>query len=218
MMALALCLILGGCTFWKELTDRVDTGTPAADSGGGDDDTGVHGDDSRPDDDSGSTDDSGTPGPLDVDCDLDAYSTAAPAGPGCLSGTIACGETVYGTTDGGDNLMEADLYRASFCFVPYGDYDGPERVYALEIPRDTRATVHIDTSCTDLAHAIMRWPDEDRCPYGDQFLISECEGDDAGSGGTEVLEIFNPGRFLVVIDGDAGVTGNFGIQVECESF
>lgn len=220
MTALALSLLLSGCTVWNKLTDRVDTGVPSADSGG--DDSGTGGDDSGTGgDDTGTTgDDSGSGGPdLDVDCDPDAYSTGAPPGPACLTGTIECGGTVYGTTQGGDNLMEEDLYTASFCFVPYDNYDGTERVYALEVPEDTRAVVTFDKHCTDLSHAVMRWDDESRCPYGDQFLINECEGESANSGGTEVLELFNPGRFLIVVDSpEAGVNGNFGISVACESF
>lgn len=174
-------------------------------------------------------DDTATEGDADTDSDADSdtdltlrcdgeFSTDPPNGPDCLTTTVSCGDTVRGTTEGGSEQMDAELYQDAFCFIASNDYYGPERVYALDVPEDTRVTLTVTTPCEDLSYAMMRWEETGRCPYGSSFSIQECEGRDRGAGGSSMIDVFNPARFLISIDGPAGVTAPFAFYVECSSF
>ncbi|MCB9759571.1 MAG: hypothetical protein H6739_06995 [Alphaproteobacteria bacterium] len=209
-LVLPLLMIAGcGIIFVKD-----DTGT---DSGVSNQDSGTEGDtDTDADADTDTDTDSDADTDLGVDCDA-SYSTAPPAGPDCVTSTISCGDTVYGTTEGGSTIMDEDLYGDAFCFIPYDDYQSSERVYALTVPQNTSVTLTVDTPCAPMSYAMMRWDDASFCPHGTQYSIAECEGDEAGGGGVEHIDVFNAARYLISIDAPEGTTGPFGLRVECES-
>jgi hypothetical protein len=76
---------------------------------------------------------------------------------------ISCGDRIEGTTEGGSNQIEGEVYEDSYCFVPFENYDGPERAYELMLPEYTFATIYYSFPCQDMAIAAFRWaPDE--CP------------------------------------------------------
>lgn len=182
----------------------------ADDTEGGTDDTAVEGDADADSDADSDTD-------LTLDCEAN-FSTGAPNGPDCVTDTVSCGDTVRGTTEGGSEQMDASLYQDAFCFIASNDFEGPERVYALDVPDSTEVVLTVTTPCENLSYAMMRWEETDRCPYGSQFSIQECEGRDQGRGGSSRMDVFNASRFLISIDGPAGTSAPFAFSVECSSF
>lgn len=149
-------------------------------------------------------------------CD-EPQDESAPAGPACVTDSIACGETLTGTTVGGSEVMSDALYTSAFCFVPFEDYDGPERVYALDLPADTLATITASFPCGDMGFAAMRWEDTGSCPNEGSGVVL-CEGLQYGSGGSVTITPFDSDtRHLLVIDTPAGASGEFQLRVGCEA-
>jgi hypothetical protein len=149
------------------------------------------------------------------DCDDDQLSTDPPGGPDCLTGVISCGDRIEGTTEGGSNQIEGEVYEDSYCFVPFENYDGPERAYELMLPEYTTATIYYSFPCQDMAIAAFRWaPDE--CPTFGGETTFVCEGDGLGrSGSVEISHEFEEKRFLVVVDAPGGTEAPFALRVEC---
>jgi hypothetical protein len=151
------------------------------------------------------------------DCDDDQLSTDPPGGPDCVTGTISCGDSIEGTTEGGSNQIEGEVYEDSYCFVPFEDYDGPERAYELELPEYTIATIYYSFPCQDMAIAAFRWSSEE-CPTLGGETTFVCEGDGLGrSGSVEISYELEDKRFLVVVDAPEGTEAPFALRVECES-
>jgi hypothetical protein len=153
----------------------------------------------------------------DVDpfCD-DALSTDAPAGPDCVTETIACGDEIEATTEGGSEQFVGDDYTHFFCFVNVYNraYDAAERVYALDLPAGTTATITADAVCDDVDLAVMFWADEDRCPTYDDGL-SNCEGDDRDGSDDAVVSWDVDSRWLIVVEPKYGEPTNFRLRVDC---
>ncbi len=140
----------------------------------------------------------------------------ANAGPDCVTATIACGETVEGTTVGGGDHFDGDRYLHSYCFPTTIDsHKGPDRVYALNIEAGQRATIKLKSPCADLDLAVLRWQKTGSCP-GPSAGISECEGVNKSGGGKAQVWNNRPARYLVVVDGNDPVGANFEISVSCE--
>lgn len=147
-----------------------------------------------------------------LDCDA-SYNTDAPVG--CLTGTLSCGDEVLGTTVGGESSWGDEFYASAFCF-PAGDrHSGPERVYRLELPAYTQATISLQSDCEDLDLAAVAWAYDGRCPTP-QHRVAECEGS-VRRGDDEVhVETLNNARgYLVAVDGKAGVSAPFRLRVDC---
>lgn len=151
------------------------------------------------------------------DCDDDQLSTDPSPGPDCLTGVISCGDRIEGTTEGGSNQIEGEVYEDSYCFVPFENYDGPERAYELMLPEYTTAKIYYSFPCQDMAIAAFRWaPDE--CPTFGGETTFVCEGDGLGrSGSVEISHELEEKRFLVVVDAPSGTEAPFALRVECSS-
>jgi hypothetical protein len=148
----------------------------------------------------------------DVDCDMKKGR-----GPrdGCLTKTVSCGDTVKGNTVGGRSHFDDGFYVAKFCTPAANHYTGNERVYALELPPNTGANIFLDTDCADLDLFAFRWPYDGKCPTA-SHTISECEADDDdGDGVVHVETVNNPGAYMIVVDGKAGVEAPFHLTIEC---
>jgi hypothetical protein len=145
----------------------------------------------------------------------EAREPAAIEGPACVTGRIACGDTIQGTTAGGSRHFDGDRYLHSYCFPTTADsHQGTERVYAFEIATDQRATFTLDSPCADLDLAVLRWQPTDRCPAPTE-TISECEGTKRAG---KSVKVWNnrPARYLVIVDGAPGEGANFDLSVTCE--
>lgn len=133
---------------------------------------------------------------------------------GCVSGSLACGSSVSGTTLGGDSAWDDDFYSKAFCF-PAGDkHRGSERVYLLEMPENMEATITMTSDCVDLDLVALAWAYDGDCP-GAGHPVSECEGDAKRGGGSVRVQSFNSRTYLVGIDGKDGAVGPYTLKVDC---
>lgn len=146
-----------------------------------------------------------------------ATSVESPAPRGCVSGTLSCGGSVEGTTLGGDSAWDDAFYSKAFCF-PAGDrHSGSERVYVLQLPELTEATITLKSDCVDLDLAAVAWAYDGRSCPSLGHAIAECEGDAKRGGGTVKLQAFKPRTYLVAVDGKAGAVGPYALSVACQS-
>ncbi|MFH1464216.1 MAG: hypothetical protein ABIO70_07505 [Pseudomonadota bacterium] len=209
-------LAFGLCGQTCELV-KDDTDTPEGDTDtDGDTDSDTDGD---TDGDTDADADSDADSDADADptfCD-DAQSEAPPAGPDCLSGSIACGESITATTVGGSQAFTWSEYEDWYCLVPEGTYDASERVYAFEAPGESVASFELYSPCDDLDLVVIRWEDESACPAPGAG-IHECEADTSPAGG-EIPVVYSDrdSRYLVVVDGKNVAEANFTLSVTCAS-
>ncbi len=135
---------------------------------------------------------------------------------GCVSGALACGSTISGTTLGGDSAWDDEFYSGAFCF-PAGDHhSGSERVYTLTAPADTEVSVRLTSSCVDLDLVAVGWEYEGSCPTA-KHLVPDCEGDSKrGGDGLIKIQSFIPRQYLIGVDGKRGAVGSFQLAVTCK--
>jgi hypothetical protein len=145
-------------------------------------------------------------------CDADV-SEEPPSS--CVSGKLWCGATVEGSTVGGRKGWDGDFYNDKFCF-PGGDYNGPERVYTLDVPAYTAATVELQSDCVDLDLVALSFGwSSGECP-GMQHNIPNCDGSQhVGSDQLELQSFQNPGSYLIGVDGKDSVSGTYRLTVRC---
>ena len=148
----------------------------------------------------------------DVDCDLKKGRSPRD---GCLTKTVSCGDEIDGNTVGGRAHFEDEFYVAKFCLPQHNGYHGNERVYSLELPPNTGANIFLDSDCVDLDLFAFRWRYDGKCPTV-SHTVSECEADgDDGDGVVHIETVNNPGHYMIVVDGKAGVEAPFRLTVEC---
>jgi hypothetical protein len=140
-------------------------------------------------------------------------------GPGCISGTLSCGETLRGHTKGGGKHFDTKFYEKKFCWPATQDHDGgDERVYQLNIPEGDKikATVTLSTPCTDLDIAAIEW-DRTQCPTISNH-INRCETTTKSGKKSETLKLMSGpegSTWLLVVEGKDDEEGAFSISVEC---
>lgn len=228
MTPMVLAMILAGCVgfglgFESKDKDSAPVGTDSGPEVEGDADTDADSDsdadadadsDADADADSDTDSDADTDWEPEVDCS-GSYDTSLPGGPDCVTSALRCGDELTATTKGGLRLYDEDFYNEAYCFVPYQDYGGPERVYELEVDAGVSATVSLWSPCKDLSLSLIRWSDDNECPSADTIL-SECEGKEADDAVSASVWADKDLRFLVAVDGAAGVEVPFALKVECE--
>jgi hypothetical protein len=145
------------------------------------------------------------------------FDDSSPSGPDCLTGTISCGETLTGHTRGGSSILGSEFYESAFCFVPFEDNAGPERVYELVVEQPSDVFVTMESDCgVDLSFAVALWYDEETCPSGEDHAIGDCNGYPQGSGNDIQVFADKVGtRYIVAVDSSAGSPGPFRLSVEC---
>ncbi|MEQ1568352.1 MAG: hypothetical protein ABMA64_22135, partial [Myxococcota bacterium] len=142
------------------------------------------------------------------------------AGPGCITDTIHCGETVIGHTRGGTERFDTRFYESHFCWPATEDHEGgDERVYRLDVPEgEWRTFVWMDSPCADLDLFAMKWDGDDCPPAGANFSI--CEGNLVKGIGPERVELVSqrstgPTTWYVVVEGRGDAEGAFAIHTQC---
>ncbi|MBN1336836.1 MAG: hypothetical protein JXB39_12840 [Deltaproteobacteria bacterium] len=150
---------------------------------------------------------------VDVDC---STREGRPPREDCVSKRLACSDTVKSTTAGGTSVYSDDFYRGKYCLPSFGGYDGPERVYLLDLPPQTEAEIYLDGQCADLDLFAFRWGFDGACP-GTAHPISECEADagNKGTGHVHVETVTRAATYFIVVDGKGSVTAPFAVTVEC---
>lgn len=195
------CLVLGGCLETLDGKGSETTG-----------DTGLPGTDTT---DTTDTDTLPTSIPdTELDCDAD-YATPSPgtAAGSCLTDAISCGDTIYGTLDGGSNNYDYDYWlllgELDSLMGEFDALDGPERAYSFQDGSDAfRVTVH---SCFD--HWVNWVIRGEYCNTDEPTSAGVFEG---GTGRTWYTELPGGGsNFEFIIEGLYGATGNYVITVEC---
>jgi len=156
---------------------------------------------------------SGTYIPDTVECD-EAYNTPAPAD--CLTGTIACGETVYANNAGGSTLFEADGQFEQCSGTATGDdFGGPERVYKFVAPAGvTSVQIQLD-SCR--RSWLLWYQGGPECPAENQ--LQSCSyppdyGNTFNSQGESVI-VGPSGEIIFVVEGFQNSGGNFALTLDC---
>ncbi|MED5369377.1 MAG: hypothetical protein VX899_00060 [Myxococcota bacterium] len=151
----------------------------------------------------------------DLTCDGEAIART-PRGKDCVTAELVCGDSVTGTTvKGASNYGDKFYSGDSFCSSLPDNYEGPERVYRLNMPANAEAEVLLDSPCEDLDLFAIRWPDQHTCP-NEQHSISQCDEDDSkGDGSLMLYSDKRPRTFLLVVDGKESATGEFGLKVNC---
>jgi hypothetical protein len=148
----------------------------------------------------------------DVDCGANFKEPKA----SCAIRSIACGDTVQGTNKGQGSHFGDDFYRAKFCTPRRASYeDGPEAIYALTVPANMQADIHLSSPCEDLDLFSVRHQNPDSCPTP-STSTGECEG--STNGDSDSIRIVSVGRdehHLVWVDGKKGTIGNFELRVDC---
>jgi len=133
----------------------------------------------------------------------------------CISGALACGSTLSGTTLGGDSAWDDKFYATEFCFPTGGHHSGAERVYTLTAPANTQVTINLRSDCVDLDLIALAWDYEGTCPTY-KHLVPECEADSKrGGNGTIKIQAFAERQYLVAVDGKRGAVGPFTLSVAC---
>ncbi len=173
------------------------------------------GDDSETESTSSPGDDSGTTNPTDAEFCDQRLSSAPPGGPDCQTGTLVCGDSVTGTTEGGLSQLGGSSYLDWFCDPTPDAYAGPERVYLFVMEGRGQATVTLESPCVDLDLMVMHYGDEANCPSPGAG-ISECEASEKSGVDTVVVSAFERYAFYVVVDGKNGNTGNYRLSVSCD--
>jgi hypothetical protein len=161
----------------------------------------------------------GDPAPAIGPDNCDDLTDGGPlAGPDCITGTIACGQTVVGHTKGGSAAFDTKFYEAQFCTPALTDHSsGDERVYVLELPPgDRNAKVWLDTPCADLDLAAIRVPDATTCPNATSS-IKQCEMSVQPNQKRDKVEIVSQvgTTWLIVVEGKGNAEGAFALTVAC---
>ncbi len=134
----------------------------------------------------------------------------------CVTSDLKCGDTVEGTTLGGHHDWDLEFYRSKFC-TPSGDYSAPERVYTLNVPKYTAATVELQSDCVDLdLFALSYTYTGGACPDIEHSVPNCSANIDVGGGELELQSFQDPGVYLLSVDGKAGAVGTFRLTVRCE--
>jgi hypothetical protein len=155
------------------------------------------------------------PSGAQLDCEdaLESHSGAV-----CAAQELSCGSIISARVGGGISRFSDDFYMAKQCGPQRNGYTGPESVYALSIPPNTRAAVFLESPCTDLDLSSVLWAETDRCPTVDH-RTGGCEMDQ-GSGTDRVViaTVTRAESHLLIVDGKGGGEGNYRLSVVCDAY
>jgi hypothetical protein len=149
------------------------------------------------------------------DCDQDLKQPAAD----CALALIPCGGSVEASNAGQGKRFDDDFYQSKYCTPQRHRYaDSPEAIWAIDLPADTQADVVLHTDCVDLDLFSIRWPELGSCPSRSSGS-GECEGSTrSGDDTVRITTVNRAERHLIWVDGKAGATGNFRIEVQCRTY
>lgn len=149
------------------------------------------------------------------DCDRDLKKPAAD----CALAMLKCGESVEASNEGQGKRFDDDFYQSKYCTPQRHRYvDSPEAIWAIDLPADTQADVVLHTDCVDLDLFSIRWAEATTCPSRSSGT-GECEGSTrSGDDTVRIQTVQRPERHLIWVDGKAGATGNFRIEVQCRNY
>lgn len=154
--------------------------------------------------------------PADIECQP-AYSTPAPGAAGlgeCVTAAISCGETVQGTIEGGSTAFD-NQYEHAFEWCSghsTGDQtDGPERVYRLDVPANTRWVHPRLASCE--AMQLLWYQTSEVCPS--TRVNCSYVHVDGGTDQEQDILLGDSGVIWFVVEQLSGEPANFALTVDC---
>lgn len=163
----------------------------------------------------GDDDDDGRP-PAGLDCDV-PFETPAPGGEGsgaCVTQVIQCGDTVRGTNAGGSTHFgsgpDEPFGTCAGSASQTNDLDGPERVYELQLPEETRS-LHVELGSCE--KSLLLWYQGAACTTNDVSCRYPIYGtyydqyDDVLLADARVI--------YFVVEGVKNDGGNFELTVDC---
>lgn len=147
----------------------------------------------------------------------DPFDTPAPGGEGsgeCITEVISCGDRISGTNAGGSTIFGAEPGQAfAMCAGSASQttqLDGPERVYELVLPADTR-DLHLELrSCEQ---SWLFWYQGDACATSDVSCSYAPYGTFYDQYADVALQ--NLGTIFLVVEGAGNDGGNFELDVDC---
>ncbi len=163
--------------------------------------------------------DSDTDADTDTDADIDCANPPAPEpvdALNCTTSTLACGETVRATTEGGTSQLNGADYASSWgcAVVGSSSYQGGERMHAFVHPGTGSVQVELDSPCEDLDLFVMRWESDETCVRSG-VSIGECEGDTHNGGGAVTVYNTNESRYVIVVEGADGEIAPYDLRLVC---
>jgi hypothetical protein len=154
--------------------------------------------------------------PEQLEC-REPYETPAPGGDGldaCVTATLACGETVRGTVEGGSSVLSNESGQAfEWCsgHSTGSELAGPERVYRVDVGEEnTYASVRL-ASCEPLQ--LLWYQTSQACP-AEHVTCSYVTVDGAVDQREDIL-LSGSGILWFVVEGIEGTSGNFELTVDC---
>jgi hypothetical protein len=156
----------------------------------------------------------GPPPGAALDCEAE---TASHSSTECAIEEISCGSIVTARIGEGSSRFSDDFYISKHCGVYQNGYDGPDAVYALDVPANKRAVVFLESPCADLHLAAVKWGDSQSCPTI-AHNTGPCEMDQLSETPMVVITSIRPERNLVIVDGVAGSDGVYRLSVQCDDY
>nr|MBA2321236.1 hypothetical protein [Deltaproteobacteria bacterium] len=157
------------------------------------------------------------PSPISEDSCDDLAEGGPVGGPDCLTGVIACNQTVVGHTRGGVERYDTAFYDAHQCTPGVTNHDGgDERIYRLDVPDgDFVAFVTLHTPCADLDVAAYLGT-ERACPAVDA-PTGRCDMNRQPGRKMERLALASqgPGSWYLIVEGVSENEGLFSLSVQC---
>jgi len=137
----------------------------------------------------------------------------------CAIARASCGDVIEATNANQVGHFDDDFVVAKYCTPQRNGYaDGPEAIWALDLPPNTQADIQLASDCADLDLFSIRWPDPNSCPStGAQ--TGECEA--STRTGIDTIKITTVAReetHLVWADGKGGAVGNFRLEIKCKAY
>ncbi|MEZ4323362.1 MAG: hypothetical protein R3F61_38210 [Myxococcota bacterium] len=171
--------------------------------------------DTDTDADSDADTDSDPPG---LSCAPDTYPTPDPGQnglPACVTDTIECGQTVYGTNVGGSDTFGTNPGEAFFMCSGTSqgdDLSGPERVYRISPPANINALeVHL-VSCQP---SKVLWHRSSQSCHDTPLSACDFAREGTPTDQYDALLVGTSGSVHFIVEGDQNDGGNFALTVDC---
>jgi len=151
---------------------------------------------------------------LDFGDDCDTPFATDPLMGECVTNTISCGETVFGTNEGGSTLFSADgQFEQCSGSARDPDLDGPERVYKLNVPSGINSISVRLESCED--SWLFWYRETSECPSENELVT--CGYPVRGDFRVQYdgLLAGPSGVVWFVVEGYQNDGGNFAMHIEC---
>lgn len=211
-----LCSVVAGVGCSNQLDPANGDG-----NGNGNDTNDPNDTDRDTDDDSDNDTDPDTQDPNKVDCNADyTVNMTAPRPDQCVTETITCGQTIFATTEGGNDFYDFFDYEALQAIGRWSstvaDYTGPERGFEYSLAANQQATFTFESPCDDIKVTKINNPNLETCPaMGGPTDSKPRTSDNTAEFDMKDIAIRNPLDSILIVESPEGVATNFKVTMEC---